>query len=219
MKRPFRALILMLAATALALLPACAAATPATPTIDPNMIYTQAVMTVEAGLTQTAAAQPTNTATPEPTETPQPSPTLPPPPTPTAISETKPAALPTATSQAPGATSPAVNQPGDHAAWQSQSPRDGSAFAMGDQFNLMFSLLNTGTTTWTSGYRMTWVGGTELAAAHTFTLTKDVKPGEKGEFYFASFAPYKSGSHKSVFYLYNAAGVSFYEVYFTFKVN
>lgn len=219
MRKPLRALILILAAAGLAILPACGAATPVAPTTDPNMIYTQAVMTVEAGLTQTAAAQPTSTPTLEPTETPQPSPTLPPPPTQTPISETQPAQTATTQSQRPAATEAAVNRPGDHAAWQSQSPRDGSSFSAGDQFTLMFSLLNSGTTTWTTGYRMTWVGGSELAAAHSFALTKDVKPGEKGEFYFASFAPQKTGAHKSVFYLYNSGGASFYEVYFTFNVK
>lgn len=42
------------------------------PTIDPNVIYTQAAATVQSQLTETAAAMPTATATLEPTATPVP---------------------------------------------------------------------------------------------------------------------------------------------------
>src|SRR5512138_379327 len=47
-------------------------ATPAAPTQDVNVIYTQAAATIVGGITQTAAAMPTATPVP-PTATPEPS--------------------------------------------------------------------------------------------------------------------------------------------------
>lgn len=231
MANKFRFVVLFLTVASVAVLTACGAATPAAPTADPNAIYTQAVMTVNAGLTQTAAARPSDTPTPEPTATTAPTETVEPSVTPTqeAVSGTAfptlpqpgQAAQPTAKpGSLPLATTAALGQAGDHASFGSQSPADNSHFNGGVQAKVFWSLVNTGTTTWNKSYTLKWVGGTQLSGQTSIKLDRDVAPGKKGEFYTILIAPTKNGTFVSYWKLYNASGqiVPGSEVYLKFIV-
>lgn len=230
MAKRFRSILILVALAALAVLPACGAATPAPPTVDPNAIYTQAVMTVSAGLTETAAARPTDTPTPEPSSTPEPSPTLPLPPTATQIDQTamaqptlaQPAINTPAPTQAgarPVATTAEMGKAGDHASFGSQSPADNTRFPGLSNQQVFWSLVNTGTTTWTTGYKLVWVGGRQLSGEVSIPVTKDVKPGQKFDFYTRMVTPEDKGTYTSYWKLTTPGGQQFYEVYLKFIVE
>ena len=218
--RPF---LMVLTVAVLALLPACRTATPAAPTVDPNAIYTQAVLTVQAGLTETAAAAPTATATPEPTATTAPTAT-PEPPTPT-VASTLAQPQPGSATQAPAATSApaaaptvALGKAGDHCQFGSQSPADGFSILGGEQKQVYWSLVNTGTTTWTTGYKLTFVGGRQMSGTTSVPVEKDVKPGDKYEFYTIVVGPTTKGTFTSYWKLFNGGGAAFCEVYMKYVV-
>lgn len=228
MIRKIHGITLLLTVVSLAILPACSAAnTPAQPTIDPNAIFTQAASTVQAGLTQTAAALPTATFTPQPTETAVPSPTIAPP----TEAPTTDAALPTlpqpgqsgaAATQKPGlplATTAALGQAGDHASYGSQNPADNTTFPGLSRQQVFWSLINTGTTTWTTGYKLVWVGGRQMSGDTSIPVTKDVKPGQKFDFYTILITPENKGTYTSYWKLSNPSGAMFYEVYLKYIVN
>lgn len=220
MKTRIRLFVMITTITVLAILPACGAATPATPTTDPNAIYTQAVETVQAGLTETAAAAPTATFTPEPTATTPPTAT-PEPPTPT-VETTLAQPQPGSATQAPAApvTAPtvAMGVAGDHCQFGSQSPADGFSILGGEQKQVFWSLVNTGTTTWTTGYKLTWVGGRQMSGTTSVPVEKDVKPGEKYDFYTIIVGPTTKGTFTSYWKLVNSGGAAFCEVYLKWVV-
>lgn len=221
MDKRFRLFMMMMTVAVLVLLPACGAATPAAPTIDPNAIYTQAVLTVQSGLTETAAAAPTATSTPEPTATTAPTAT-PEPPTPTVASTQGGLTQPGSATQAPTApaTAPtvAMGKAGDHCQFGSQSPADGFSIRGGEQKQVYWSLVNTGTTTWTTGYKLTWVGGRQMSGTTSVAVEKDVKPGEKYDFYTIVVGPTTKGTFTSYWKLFNGGGAAFCEVYMKYVV-
>ncbi len=217
------------------LLSACGAAKTPEAVQDPNAIYTQAAQTVQAQLSATAAMLPTSTYTLEPTatelptETPEPSTATPAPQTtlPTLSapgSESTPAApgiVATATTAAPlFATSTTVaQQAGDHGTWVGNVPADGSTFSKGESFTFVFRIMNTGTTTWTTDYKVVFLGGTGLSSETVVPLNAVTKPGEVGEFYTKVFAPLEAGKYKSNWKLVNPQGAFIYEVYFAFNIK
>ncbi len=199
-------------------------------TEDPMAIYTMAAATVGAQLTGTAAMLPTSTETPQPTETMEPTATqteaLPSPTLPVisvtagtgaptlAVSATKGAAIATSTS--------VVQKSGDFAAYGSQSPKDGSIFSTDEEFVLMISMVNNGTTTWNKEYKMVFQSGTQVANAGQTACSKEAtKPMESCDFYMAATAPINTGKYISRFWLVNAQGVKIPggEVYFSFEVQ
>lgn len=206
-------LIVLIAVLSLA---ACA---PAKPKEDPNLVYTQAAETVSAQLTLTQAAQPPATQTPEPSATPLP---------PTATVElVVPTLTPLALQQTntPAPTATQIRVGGDGATWAYNSPPDGKVFTPGENFQLAFGLLNTGSTSWTQEYKLIWSGGTQVSSTTSVSHDPDggkkltVPPGEKGEFIVAATAPQKPGSYKTTWFFKSPSGAFIYEVYFPFKVE
>ena len=196
---------------------AVSACAPATPTVDPYLVYTQAAETVAVQLSQTAAAMPTATETPLPTETP-----IPPTDTPAVPTDTPeplftlppqptiPAIQPTATSG---------QKLGDHASYGSQIPADGSKFSPTKEFRVMFSLVNDGTTTWKPDYRLVYFDGAQISTTKSIECGRSTKPGEKCEFYFNAVAPPNPGKYTSRWKLVNDQGTFIYEVYLTIVVE
>jgi hypothetical protein len=130
-----------------------------TPTVDPNLIQTQAVETFSAALTQTALAAPTQTASPSPTSLP----TFPP--------------LPTNTVGTP----PAVSQPTIAATASCYQLRfvsdvsipDNTQIAPGQSFTKTWKVRNTGSCAWETGFKFSFVGGESLNGV-TYTLPSPV---------------------------------------------
>ena len=192
---------LMLVAIASLVMAACNGSK-GTPTKDPQTIYTEAAVTVAAGLTQTAMTLPTATATETlpPTSTPEPTQLE----IPTSDVTNTTAVLPTATSAA--ATS------SDRAEWVSNSPSDGTTMYPGQKFTLTWVVRNIGTTTWSTSYTVRcYLGTTEgCFSGSNFTFPKEVAPNDTVELTLSMAAPSSSGDYTTDWVMTNADGVNFY---------
>lgn len=198
-----------LASLVLLILAACSPNASRTPTPDPALIYTEVAQTVQAGLTQTAAAMPTATPTitPPPTATPTPLVALP---GPEATSQT-PLASPTATRS----TLP------DRAEWIGQSPADGTALLPGQEFTMTWTVRNIGDTTWTTAYQLRFYLANQALrlGASDIKFPKEVKKGETVDLSLTMKAPTTAGEYTSVWVLTNDKGQNFYTLYVTIKVG
>ena len=217
------ALTAILVASILLFVASCGTQPTAEPTIDVNQLATNAVMTIEAGITQTALAQPTNT--PEPTYTPV-SYTV----TPGSSSVTLPTAgagsaagiptlgQPTAVVSLPTATLSAV---GDKASWAGQNIADGTHMSAGESADLIWNITNVGTTTWTTDYSVRFYTGTNFAKAGNtrYYLPAAVAPQATGNVVIDITAPSTAGEYKMAWVVSNAEDVNFYTVDITIIVD
>jgi hypothetical protein len=215
------------------LIAACSAQQPtAAPTVDANMIYTQAAQTVQAGLAQTPVpptSAPTEaqaaTATMDPnialalTATAQSilpggaTPTLAagqPTPTTGAGATATLVVLPTATK---AVVNPQPNTKGDKAELIGQSPADGSNVSKSATFNVALTFKNTGTTTWTNKYALKFFAGDRMGSPTDVVMTKDVKPGDTIVLQFPMKASDQKGSKRTIWVLQNPDAVNFYSLW------
>lgn len=178
----------------LTLILAITACKPATPTEDPILKITSIAATVQAEITQTALAMPTPTPTLTPTATATLSPVTPTPDIP----------FSTATKSANPGT-------GDDAKFdQDITIPDGSIIPPGASFSKTWSLINSGTTTWTKDYQLMYVFGPQ-ATVLSVNLTQDVAPGQAVQITVPFVAPATNGSYVSWWQMYSAAGYLFGE--------
>jgi hypothetical protein len=180
-------LISMLAAAAF-LLAACAPQAVAPATVDPNEIVKQVMTavqgTVSVGQTQTAAAQPTATFTFTP---------VPPTATPILPSAT-PLVIPTATRSSGGGGGGGTTYSYSCDPDIGKRPRDNSVFKPGDSFDVKWTIVNTGTTTWEAGYDLAFYSGPQLTGATFFELPR-MKPGDKYSIVMDAAAPMERGDY------------------------
>ena len=180
----------------------------ATPTLDAAAVYTQAVQTVQAGLTETAISLPTNTPTETELPTFTPEPTL----------EATYTLIPTSTNSVPP-TLPSESN-GDKGEWLSQSPGDGTTIYANQAFTTTWVVKNIGTTTWNKNYQLRFYlsdpvlrfGGVDIK------FPRDVKPGDTVDLSVAMTAPSTAGDYTTVWVLTNDQGVNFYFVTLNIKV-
>ena len=193
---------------AVMLLATLAACSKATPTTSPEMVYTQAAQTVAAGLTQTAVLMPTATSTPtlQPTNTQ--APTL------AATSTLSVSVTPLVQKTPTRSTGP------DKAEWVAQNPGDGTILNTSQDFTLIWTVKNTGTTTWTTDYQLRYylVDQSLRMGAGDLKLPKEVKPNETIDLTLSMKAPANSGEFTTIWVLTNKEGVNFYPLTFSFKV-
>ncbi len=187
---------------------ACGQATQKTPTIDANMIITQAAQTVAAQLTLNppAAATPAPTNPPLPTETSPAAPAgAPAGPTATAGQAAPP---PAATNTTAPTTAPAASQ--DAAAFVADvTVPDGTGATPGAQFPKTWRIKNTGQTTWTVAYSLVPIDGDRMGSPDSIPMPSVVRPGDTVDITVNLTAPTKPGSYKTYFRLRNAAGQFF----------
>lgn len=188
-----------------------AACTPieATPAADVNAIYTMAAKTVVAELTATAAVvtstlPATDTLVPvEKTATPVPTSTVP-----TATPTLTPSATPTATIT-PKASP--TDEFCDNAAWvEDVSVQDGTEMSPGQAFEKTWRIQNTGSCTWSEGYRIAFGYGEEMNG-QARALSTNVAPGEEVEITVVFSAPLAVGNYQSFWRMVNPADVNFGE--------
>ena len=186
-----------------------AACQPATPTTSPEMVYTQAAQTVSAGLTQTAVLLPSATSTPtlKPTNTPAP--------TQAATATLGVSVTPLVQKSPTRSTGP------DKAEWVAQSPGDGTILSPGQDFTLMWTVKNIGTTTWTTDYQLRYylVEQSLRMGAIDIKLPKEVKPNESVDLTLAMKAISTTGDFTTIWVLTNKDGANFYPLTFNFKVG
>jgi hypothetical protein len=194
-KKRFYLLVPLLAGLLLAVT-ACGPAQPQTPTVDTNLLITQAAATVSAQFTQEAAL------TPSPTATSTPAPTNPPLPT-----NTPAQAAPTAASS-PTATTAQSNPTGDAGSFIADvTVPDGTAALPGSTFNKTWRVKNTGVTTWDTAYTLVVVDGNPMGApANGVALPKAVRPGEEVDVTVSLTAPVKPGTYQTYFRFRSASG-------------
>lgn len=183
-------------------LTACGGASKAEPTPDANAIMTAAASTVEAELTRSAALTPSATPTPDATATPSATATL---------------ATPLATNT-PMFTATSTRTP-DNALYISQSIADDTAFDPSETFKMSWRLKNTGTTTWTTSFRLRFFSGDPLGASSSVSIPAEVKPGGEIDIPVSMKAPATAGTYISNWVLTNAQGVNFYNVFLKIKVG
>ncbi len=186
------------------LLSACGSKTQATPTTDPNLVLTSVAQTVAARQAAIPSATSVPTGTASPTETP----TILPTPTPfsTTITSTLPVALPTQTGAAPTS----IASGADMVVMVSDlDVTDGTQFDPGAKFTKKWRLMNSGTSTWTTGYSLVHVSGDAISGPASVPLTVEVGPGKIVDLAVELTAPTKDGKYTSYWKLKNASGQVF----------
>lgn len=173
-----------------------------TPTDNPGAVQTAAAQTVQALQTQLAGTQ-------APT---QPLPTLPPantpvPPTAVISTNTPPPPVPVI----PTLTSaPVQTTPCDRAGFDADvTIPDGTAIAPGATFTKTWRLRNTGTCTWSTGYKLVFVSGAAMGGPASQALTKSVAPQETIDISVNLTAPSANGKQRGEWQLENASGARF----------
>lgn len=194
-------LVMMLVLFAALVLSACGASdADMTPTVSVELVRTQAVMTFQAQLTQTAIANPT--ATPTITQTPTTAATF------SAPTLGSPVAIGTG-------TTPVVAGGGQSSSCYSMAYvrdvtiPDGTQMSPGESFTKTWLVSNTGTCAWESGFTFNVVGGDAMGGS-AVTLNQRVEPGSQYEFSVPMKAPTnQSGAVRGTWRLADAAGSFF----------
>ena len=204
---------------ALAALSACkpAASTPtatSSPTLEPAAIYTSVAQTAAVRLTD--IAQQTPSATPEP-------PTSTPDVAQTAIAETAlavqlsatPEASPTSETSLPTTPTPTSTFAAsglDKATFVADvTIPDKTVLAAKTEFVKTWKLQNSGTSTWTTGYRLVFVSGERMSKVEFVNLPLDVPPGAQIDISVPMVAPDKDGTYKGFWQMRNPVGTLFGE--------
>ncbi len=175
---------LSLLLAAVFVLAACAPAPAPTvqSTPDLNQIATAVAATVMAGQTATAAAQPPASPTfvPLPTDTP-------------IIPTATPFVIVTATSSgSSGGGGSGTTKPAYACDVIRQRPFDNSTFHPGDDFDVKWTIVNTGTATWPAGTDFKYLSGPHMVG-QTFLELPEMKPGAQYSVVWDGNAPDAKG--------------------------
>jgi hypothetical protein len=96
---------------------------------------------------------------------------------------------------------------------------DGSTLAAGKPFTKTWRIRNTGTSTWSDGYALEYVGGDRMGGPERLPLP-ELKPGSTGEVSVDLIAPTEPGRHRTTWKGRNARGRFFaFELYADFFVT
>ncbi len=193
------------------LLAACSGGAPATPTTDPNALFTQVAETVMVSINQTAAAMPTNT--PAPTNTPVP--------TPIPFPTQDPNAIPTSAPAVPGYPTATVQRYGNAAQWYGQSPADGLTYAPYQKVSFHGCMRNIGDTIWNTSYYLKFVGGPNLwGGTVTWQVGSAVQPGGVWCWDFIpGTMPASKGPYTTWFWFYSDKNQYMGDVYFKYTIT
>mgnify|MGYP000860163685 FL=1 len=161
-------------------------------TEDASIKITEIASTVMAELTKVAALTPSITPTLSPTLTLTPTP-----------------ATPTVALATP--TVKGTSSSGDNSAWDADiTIPDGAMIKPGATFEKTWSVLNTGTTTWTTDYQILYQNGPQ-ATVMSVKLKEPVAPGQKTQITVKFVAPTALGNYTSWWTMYSASGYTFGE--------
>ena len=173
------------------LLAACVPA--AQPTVDPqevaNQVATSVALTIAAQNTQDALARPSDTPLPPPTETLLPSPTPVP-----ALPTATPFVVVPPTVVSGGGGSGTTTQPEYDCDIIRRRPFDNTFFRPGDEFDIRWTIVNTGTRNLRAGTDVKYSIGSQMVGV-TFVELPEMKPGDQYEIIFDAVAPETEGNH------------------------
>ncbi|MBI4605151.1 MAG: hypothetical protein HY721_24570, partial [Planctomycetes bacterium] len=85
---------------------------------------------------------------------------------------------------------------GDAATFVSETVPDGSSFAPGASFTKSWTLKNSGSTTWASTYKLSYVSGALSTSQADVPVTGSVAPGGTFTFSVPMRAPSAAGSYR-----------------------
>lgn len=190
--------ILFIAVATIFVLSACMPAQPtATPVNVDNLVATAVALTVAAQNAQTQAAQ---SAVPEATNTTLPTQTPDVPPTPTLIIPTNTAtAIPLPTTAPGGGGGGGTTTKPEYACNPfPRTPRDNTVFSPNDEFDIKWTIVNTGTKTMRAGLDVKFNSGTRLTQTQ-FVELPELKPGDQAVVDFDAVAPQKEGTYIMTF--------------------
>jgi hypothetical protein len=185
----------------------CGSKTPASPTTNPDLIYTAAAQTADARLTQIFQSTPSAVpVTPSPTFDA----------TQTAAAQTAIASLtqvidltPTQTVQ-PTATQGIPGPTGDKAAFVADvTIPDGTVISPGAAFTKTWRLQNAGTTNWTASYALDFISGEKMGTITSVPISQSVAPGAQIDVSVDLVAPNNAGSYQGYWKMKNASGQFF----------
>ncbi len=150
--------------------------------------------------TPTLSASPTvviyATALPEPSQTPSSNPTL------SQSAKTEVSLLPSSTPSAPQAALPC-----NRATFIANvKTPDGTVVSPGDQVVKIWRLMNEGSCTWTTGYKLVFNSGYNFLGVKTVNLAKAVAPGESADISLRFTAPETEGTYVSFWNLQDPTG-------------
>jgi len=167
-----------------------------------SAIYTAAAQTIVA---QAASAQPTveETTTPMPTDTES---IL----TPTDSGSTTPAVLPTLVSSLPTSTS-GGSSCNNSTYVADATVQDGTVMSPGQTFVKTWTLQNTGSCTWDTGFTMRFFSGS-LMSGSSGTVSSAVAPGQQGNVSVTLTAPTTAGTYQGNWRLADDSGITFGEI-------
>lgn len=176
----------------------------------------------QTNVAQTVAVQFTKTAIARPTDTPVPTATTAPTATatlatvvPTAAPGITPSPQVTTTTAAPTASGGI-----DAGVWARSAPADDSIVKAGQKFQVVVTLMNTGTTTWTTDYYIQYVDGNNFGISeNTFKMPTEVPPTMSIQFTMDFTAPQTVGVAKSNWNIVNANNVPFGYFYFQYVIE
>lgn len=176
----------------------------------------------QTNVAQTVAIQFTKTAIARPTDTPVPTATTAPTATATLATVVPTAALGITPSPQVTTTTAAPTASGgiDAGVWARSYPEDDSLVAAGQKFQVVVTLLNTGTTTWTTDYYIQYVDGNNFGISETtFTMPTEVPPTMSIQFTMNFTAPQTVGVAKSNWNIVNANNVPFGYFFFQYVIE
>ena len=180
----------------LVLLTACAPA--AAPTQDPalvqQLIEQSVQLTVAAQNLETAQAVPPATETPLPTETALPPTAVP------ALPPATPFVVVPPTAVVSGGGGGTTVKPDYACDIIHQRPFDYEKFAKGDDFDVRWTFVNTGTKPWRAGTDLKYSNGPQMTTVTLLELP-EIKPGEQYEVVLDAAAPTEAGEHLMVWSL------------------
>jgi hypothetical protein len=184
----------------------CSSQPPASPTSNPDLIYTAAAQTADARLTQIFQSTPSATPiTPSPTfDFVQ-----------TIAAETASALLTQAATITPSPQGTATTQVppgpgGDRAVFVADvTIPDGTVLAPKAAFTKTWKLQNAGTTTWTTSYSLEFISGEQMGTVTSVPILQSVAPGAQIDVSVNMVAPTNPGSYQSYWKMKNAAGQFF----------
>lgn len=189
------------------LLMGCGSKAPASPTTNPDLIYTAAVQTANVRLTQIYQSTPsaipvTPTPTFDPTQT---AAAL------TALAKLTQTAAITPTPQwTATATAVPTGPAGDRALFvKDVTIDDGTVLAPGAAFVKTWRLQNGGTSTWTTSYSLDFISGEQMGSIKSVPLSQSVPPGQQVDVSVNMVAPTSSGTYKGFWQMKNASGKLF----------
>ena len=108
---------------------------------------------------------------------------------------------------------------GDKCEWQRNDPVDGTVIDPSTGFDLIYTLKNTGTSTWTTSYKLRYYVGDYFVDSRESALRESIAPGQSGRAIMDGTAPSTKGTYKATFVLTNDQGVNFCVLDFTFTVG